>query len=932
MSKYLPDAQSVKAAAKTYVKDQNLAVVPVNGKIPDGVKGWQTGKINNELDVDRFFKAKHNVGIVTGRYAHDDHPQDVRYWVLDVDWKEEYILPEDAPADAKAARVPPTWGEDGRPVRTPDTNLTKNGYEALDALIAQHGPLPETWVVRTGGGGTHYYWRLPENVDVPGTTDVRPFIDIRGTGGQVVAPPSMHPETGVEYTWHSTAQAAAYAPQWLLDLAFERERLRQEKATAARAAAEQRRKSTPQPQAEEPNEAQQMSREYAVRSLEGACNDVRTAEQGSRHNTLLSKTLRISKLFGGRGILTDEEIITAFTAAGLDSGMPEGDVERTVTYGMTKGEEGRSDAYPITPVNNLAAGQAFMSAVISSISGQQGGSPPPPPSSPPPGGGGNGGGATPPPQPQARAPRPPRPALRPNQINVEDRQASAIVADAWVRLAPSPTLFLDEERRLIEYEARDVRDEPKLMTPGRFSLHLMNCAEWVEARFNTRSNMWMIRNVNPPSILGPAMMSDTNAPLRVLRHIGRTPILVDLGTMPDGSRNLKLLWDGGYDTESQTYMLDHGIVREPLDIAQAKELLDFWTADWGFATESDRTNALALYLLPFVRPAVRGPTPLHLAEASEVDFGKSRVIRTMLTPAMGTPPGPSKIDMTDETEFDKKIVSYLRAKSQALFFDNVKADKGPLENSVLEMLLTDERYSGRILGKSEMATFTNTAAWAMTMNSGSLGPDLMRRTVSIRLATRPPDEANRKIANVFDWTMKYRHLLVSAAVTLIEHWAAQGRPRATKALNSFEAWSDMVGGILECAGYAPLDGNRSEAQERLSGIEMDFVQFVNVWANRHKEQRVAVSVLRQLADDNDLLQSKIRGPGEANGKAMERDRSMGVFLASRNEVVRDGYRLRSGYTNGARRYWLEKTPERRAQEERDAKLMAALTNPTNFKP
>ena len=79
-----------------------------------------------------------------------------------------------------------------------------------------------------------------------------------------------------------------------------------------------------------------------------------------------------------------------------------------------------------------------------------------------------------------------------------------------------------------------------------------------------------------------------------------------------------------------------------------------------------------------------------------------------------------------------------------------------------------------------------------------------------------------------------------------------------------------------------------------------------------------MSELRELADQNDLLQSKIRGPAESSGRAPERDRSMGVFLSNRIEVVRDGYRIRAGFTNGARRYWLERTPARKAQDDATA--------------
>jgi len=917
----LPNPIAVKDIAKVYVEVMHLAVIPLEGKIPT-VDNWQDGHVHTAAQVERLFRSHHNVGIVTGRYKHDeDHPQvEPRYWVLDIDWKEEYPVPFDAPPKTKAKRVPPTWGEDGRPTRTPGTILTKDGYPELDKLIAEHGPLPETWVVRTGGGGLHYYFKIPEGVTVPGTAGLRPWIDVRGDRGQCVAPPSVHPESGAESEWTYTCSAVAETPKWLLDVVTEKQRQQEERKAAALAAAAAR-----VGKAKVAGVAASVSpahdRNYAEVSLIRAANDVRTAAEGQRHDVLYRKAFRIRKTLGGRGTISDEEIEAAFVEAGIASGLDEDEVGKTVEDAMAEGAAQQDEAYDATPTNQVNMNFGSFNSTPGT---------PPPASPPPPAPPSNGAGGTPPPAPPpppaAQAPAGPGPPPPPaaNQIHVHNLQRSTVMRAAWARLQTSPTLFYDEERRLIEYEARDAKSEPMLMTTGLFSLHLMCCADWVEQTVSQRRG-WVTSNVAPPREIGAAMMADTGAPLRVLKHIGRTPIVTDIGSNADGSRNLKLMWDGGYDAESQTYMLSHGIRHEEMNIAQAKELLLHWTADWGFASEHDRTNALALFLLPFVRPAIRGPTPMHLAEASEVDFGKSRIVRTMLTPALGVPPGPSKIDLQDETEFDKKIVSYLRAKQQAMFFDNVRTERGPLENGVLEMLLTDERYTGRILGKSEMGTFLNTAAWAMTMNSGSLGPDLMRRTVCIRLATRPAAEDQRKIANVIEWTVQYRSILVSAAWTLIQHWMEKGRPRAAKPLNSFEAWSHMVGGILECAGFATLDGNRSEAQERLSGIEMDFTEFVNVWARKYQEKRVDIGALRALADENDLLQSKVRGPSENNGKAPERDRSMGMFLSSRKEIVRDGYLLRAGYTNGARRYWLERTRERKAQDEADEKIRAVFS-------
>jgi len=392
MPTVLPNPIAVKAVAKVYVEGMHLAVIPLEGKIPVP-KNWQDGHICTTAQVEKLFRPSHNIGIVTGRYAHDaDHPQvETRYWVLDVDWKEETVVPEDAPAGTKPTRVAPTWGEDGRPTRTPNTNLTKNGYPELDKLLSEHGvEMPQTWIVRTGGGGLHYYFALPAGVTIPGTAGLRPYIDVRGDRGQVVAPPSVHPETGVEYEWTYTCNAIAETPKWLLDVVTEKARQQEERKAAALAAAAARvgkAKAEGVAAAVSPT----ADRNYAEVSLIRAANDVRIAAEGQRHDVLYRKTFRIRKLYGGRGTVSDAEIEAAFVEAGIAAGLDDAEVEKTVADAMAEGAAQQDEAYDATPTQvNMNFG-SFNSATT-----------PPPPTTLP----GNGAGGTPPPPPPPSGPPP----------------------------------------------------------------------------------------------------------------------------------------------------------------------------------------------------------------------------------------------------------------------------------------------------------------------------------------------------------------------------------------------------------------------------------------------------------------------------------------------------------------------------------------------
>lgn len=103
-----------------------------------------------------------------------------------------------------------------------DVDPDKGGEESLRRLEEQHGPLPITPQVLTGGGGQHYYFQYP-NVEIKNSTGkLGRGLDIRAEGGQVVAPPSVHPKTGRTYEWegahHPDDIPLAAAPDWLLTL------------------------------------------------------------------------------------------------------------------------------------------------------------------------------------------------------------------------------------------------------------------------------------------------------------------------------------------------------------------------------------------------------------------------------------------------------------------------------------------------------------------------------------------------------------------------------------------------------------------------------------------------------------------------------------------------------------------------------------------
>nr|WP_278286936.1 bifunctional DNA primase/polymerase [Tepidiforma thermophila] len=107
-----------------------------------------------------------------------------------------------------------------------DIDPRNGGDVALERLLAEHGGWgvptdagghPETYTVLTGGGGAHYYFAADGPVP---SRKLAPGVDLKGDGGYVVAPPSVHP-SGRPYAVEASTERLPLAliPAWLLEAA-----------------------------------------------------------------------------------------------------------------------------------------------------------------------------------------------------------------------------------------------------------------------------------------------------------------------------------------------------------------------------------------------------------------------------------------------------------------------------------------------------------------------------------------------------------------------------------------------------------------------------------------------------------------------------------------------------------------------------------------
>ena len=93
-----------------------------------------------------------------------------------------------------------------------------NGEASLREFESKHGPLPAT-VEAITGKGRHCYFRIGDHGAIKNSAgQIAPGLDIRGDGGYVLTPPSVHP-SGRIYAWSvDSAEELADAPEWLHEL------------------------------------------------------------------------------------------------------------------------------------------------------------------------------------------------------------------------------------------------------------------------------------------------------------------------------------------------------------------------------------------------------------------------------------------------------------------------------------------------------------------------------------------------------------------------------------------------------------------------------------------------------------------------------------------------------------------------------------------
>ena len=191
------------------------------------------------------------------------------------------------------------------------------GAASLQRLEREHRPLPATLEAATGRG-RHLYFTAPSEPLGNSAGRLGDGLDVRGNGGHIVAPPSLHAD-GNRYRWRTRRRPAAL-PAWVAELLT---------APPARAA-----RTVPPP----PADAGDRRRRYFTAALRAERAEVASARPGTRNDTLNRAAFRLAQL-AVEGAGTLDELEHHLLDAALAAGLSESEAQATIASGLSAGQQ-----------------------------------------------------------------------------------------------------------------------------------------------------------------------------------------------------------------------------------------------------------------------------------------------------------------------------------------------------------------------------------------------------------------------------------------------------------------------------------------------------------------------------------------------------------------------------------------------------------------
>lgn len=409
--------------------------------------------------------------------------------------------------------------------------------------------------------------------------------------------------------------------------------------------------------------------------------------------------------------------------------------------------------------------------------------------------------------------------------DTQGRSASNLCEDVGNLFKKKEVLFFRPySRKIVEVSNIKIKSEENKsftgfleMTDKRFITMIEKYSDvgyWKETRYGDKFEIDSLSAAKTSIILNSHIFEES---LSQIQRIFNSPI-------PSIYHNELTFPKKGYDSRFNSWRNEDSVeISEPnMPLEKAKEVIVKIYSEFCFGNNQDRTNAIAALTTPFLKGLFKNfntITPSFFYLGNRPGVGKDYCAAIPSLVMEGTFQEDSPIvdgGKINGEELRKKITAAIKNGRTNMHFSN---NKGNLDSGILEKLITDSMWTDRILGKTEEISSPNELNISLSGNVPiRYTDDLERRNVFINLFYTKENINERTFdkSDLHGWILKNRGLILSALYSLVRNWLDKGKPKSSIPLASFNNWSEVCGGIIECAGL----GNpciREKSNESISG-------------------------------------------------------------------------------------------------------------------
>lgn len=335
---------------------------------------------------------------------------------------------------------------------------------------------------------------------------------------------------------------------------------------------------------------------------------------------------------------------------------------------------------------------------------------------------------------------------------------------------------------------------------------------------------WRTKKVPPPGALCERIVTTRPGDnWRVIEGLAHAPYLTATGAVVSEPGYLDGLWlakSGALDLRTVppiARLRPDGY--EPEEAKEAAEALLYDLRGIEWASDGDRSASLSYFFTLVARPAFR-LCPLFLFTAPFSGSGKDLVAKCWESAAYGyeairVTPSPGRVEEAG-AELDKRIGAAMLAGESTI----VIGDARHLTSPTLYGLTTEGRAQGfRALGLSESIPVPRNLVLAGIGNNPEIGPDIVRRAVSVRIVPKTNEPAKRRFElSEEELIGRYRERRANylcVAANIIRGALKNPPPREFLIPSSFGGWSRMVQAACVYAGLPDPLLSREALQRRV---------------------------------------------------------------------------------------------------------------------